>query len=336
MAGPRHTPLSYRDTPLPKLLPIDVETATMPPLESVLDQPIRVQPTRLISTAPQMQLETTLADSLRIWRELPPIYWLLQAPDLRPGARVLAVDPASSSVSGESFPVIAMQFVGAGKVIFHATDETYRWSRHPDGERFFSLYWTQTIRYLSRSKLLEGTRAVELTSDRVEYRRGETVRLRARFFDDRLAPEMDDGVRVMLEREAGERRQIALSRDAANRGIFEGLISNLAEGNYRVWVATPTLPGNPPSQRFSVIAPPGELARLEMDAADLQLAAKVSQGRFYTFSEAELLLEDLPQGRQVRIDSLPPKPIWNSPVWAFLFVALITTEWLLRKRVGLL
>ncbi len=336
LAGPRHTPLSYRETPLAKLMPIDLETATVPPADVVLDQPIRVQPTRLISASPQMQLENTLGESLRAWRELPPIYWMLQAPDLRPGARVLAVDPARTSVSGESLPVIAVQFVGAGKVVFHATDESYRWSRHPGGQRYYAQYWTQTIRYLSRSKLLEGTRAAELTTDRVEYRRGETVRMRVRFFDDRLAPELDDGVRVMLEREAGTRRQITLRRDAANRGIFEGLVSNLAEGAYRAWVATPTLPGNPPAQRFVVVAPPGEMARLQMDAADLQLAAKTAQGRFYTFETAADLIEQLPKGRQVRIDSQPPKPIWNSPIWAALFVVLITSEWLLRKRGGML
>lgn len=335
LAGPRHTPLAYRDTALARLMPIELETVSLPPADALLDQPIRVQPTRLISASPPLQLERTIADSMRIWRELPPIYWMLDAPDLRPGARVLAVAPMRTSVSGEELPVIAMQFVGAGKVVLHTTDESYRWARHPQTERYHARYWTQLIRYLSRSKLLEGTRAVELATDRVEYRRGETVRLRVRFFDDRLAPEADDGVRVMLEHDSGTRRQITLRRDAASRGIFEGLASNLADGAYRAWVAVPTLPDTPPSQRFTVVAPPGEFARLEMDAADMQLAAKVSQGRFFTMEEAQELTEHLPRGRQVRIDSLPPDPIWNSPLWALLFVALITTEWLLRKRVGL-
>ncbi len=335
LAGPRHTPLAYRDTPLARLMPIDLETVSMPPADALLQQPIRVQPTRLISASPPLQLEQTIADSMRIWRELPPIYWMLDAPDLRPGARVLAVAPTRTSVSGEELPVIAMQFVGAGKVVLHTTDESYRWARHPQTERYHAQYWTQLIRYLSRSKLLEGTRAVELATDRVEYRRGETVRLRARFFDDRLAPEADDGVRVMLEHDSGTRRQITLRRDAASRGIFEGLASNLAEGAYRAWVAAPTLPDTPPSQRFTVVAPPGEFARLQMDAADMQLAAEVSQGRFFTMEDADELTKHLPRGRQVRIDSLPPEPIWNSPLWALLFVVLITSEWLLRKRVGL-
>ncbi len=84
------------------------------------------------------------------------------------------------------------------------------------------------------------------------------------------------------------------------------------------------------------MAPPGEMARLQMDAADLQAAADISDGRFYTFDQADQLLQDLPPGHQVRIDSLPPPPIWNSPLAALLFVILITTEWLLRKRAGML
>jgi len=336
IAGPRYTPLAYRDTPLAKLVPIDLDTALVPASDAILEHAFYAQPTRPGVTSPQMQLESSLAATMRVWRSMPGVYWLLEASDLRPGARVLAIDPARTGSSGENLPVICVQFVGAGKVIFHATDESYRWSRHEAGEQYFSRYWLQTIRYLSRSKLLEGSRLAELTSDRVEYRRGEPVRLRVRFFDDRQAPAHDDGVTVVLEREGSKRQQIALRRDAVDRGIFEGVASNLADGSYRAWVAAPTLEGRPPSQRFSVVAPPGEQARMEMDAADLQLAAKTSQGRFYTIKTADRLVKDLPRGRQVRIESLPPTPIWNSSLWAALFVVLIATEWLLRKRVGLM
>jgi uncharacterized membrane protein len=337
IAGPRHTPLAYRDTPLAKLLPIDVQTAVAPRPDAVLDTLRTVQPTRLGVTSPQMQLESTLAGNLRVWRTLPGIYWLLETPDLRPGARVLAEDSSRQGVSGAHLPVISVQFVGAGKVIFHATDETYRWSRHPAGELYYQRYWMQTLRYLSRTKLREGSRAAELTADREEYRRGETVRLRVRFFDDRLAPARDNGVTIMLEHEGSQRRQIHLHRDAASRGIFEGSLGDLSDGSYRAWIAAPTLPGGKPaSQRFVVVAPPGEHARLEMDSADLQQAAKTSQGKYYTIQTADRLASDLPRGRQVRIESLPPTPIWNSGVLAGLFVVLIVTEWIGRRKAGLL
>lgn len=336
LAGPQHTPLAYRDTPLARLLPVNLETASLPPPGAALDRGFVPQPTRLGMASPQMQLADTLPASLAVWREMPESYWSLTAADLRPGARTLAADPSRIGSAGEHLPIISMQFVGAGKVIFHATDESYRWARHPGGEQYYARYWMQTLRYLSRAKLLEGGRLAELTTDRAEYRRGESVRLRARFFDDRLAPAADDGVTVIIESDGNPRRQLTLHRDAVNRGLFEGRAGNLPDGKYRAWMATPTLDGQPPAQRFAVVAPPGEQARLEMDAADLQAAAKTSQGRFYTFATAANLLRDLPRGRQVRIESLPPVPIWNSAAWAALFVALIATEWLLRKRAGLL
>ncbi|MCH7727454.1 MAG: hypothetical protein IH991_13375 [Planctomycetes bacterium] len=166
-----------------------------------------------------------------------------------------------------------MQFVGAGTVVFHATDETHRW-RFRVGDKYFSRYWIQTIRYLARSKLLGKSRQAQLTSERRQYRRGETVHLRARFFDETLAPAQDDGVTIVLEREQGNRRHVKLRRDAASRGIFEATLTNLAEGEFRGWLATPKLDGKPPSLNFTVVAPPGERARQEMDAADIASSAR--------------------------------------------------------------
>jgi hypothetical protein len=38
----------------------------------------------------------------------------------------------------------------------------------------------------------------------------------------------------------------------------------------------------------------------------------------------------------VRIESMPPEPVWNSNYLACLLVGLIVGEWLLRKRAGML
>jgi hypothetical protein len=335
IAGPRYTPLAYRDTPLAELLPVNLVTVSAPPPDAILKDAFTPRLTRLGLGSPPLQLGDTPADTLRIWQKLPGLYWFLEAPDVRPAARVLAEHPTRTGNDGQGLPLICLQYVGAGKVVFHATDETWRW-RFRIGDLYFARYWIQTIRYLSRSKLLGQSRAAEVTSDREQYRRGDSVQLRVRFFDDRLAPPQDDGVTVMLEHEGSKRRQIKLTRDALDRGIFDGAVDNLAEGQYRAWVATPTLEGKPPARRFSVISPPGEQARLEMDAADLKLAAKTSQGHFYTMQNVDRLTADLPRGRQVRIEALPPEPIWNWWPLALSFIGLIVTEWLLRKRMGML
>lgn len=336
ISGPRYTPAAFYDTPLAPLFPADTASILVPDPDAVLSDSFRPKLSPLGIASPMLQLADSAAANQKLWNEqLTPIRWYVTVPSVRPGVRVLAQHPTLVSNGGEPIPIITLQFAGAGKVVFHATDETHRW-RFRTGDVYFASYWIQTIRYLCRSKLLSGGRIAELTTDRDEYRRGEVVYLRVRFLDDRHAPQADDGVVVLVQREGGERRNVSLRRNATDRGIFEASASELRDGQYRAWIATPTLEGQPAAQQFTVKAPPGELARTQMDTAELQQSAKISGGKFYRWTEARKLLGDLPRGRQVRIESMPPSPIWNAPLLAAVFVALIGTEWLLRKRVGML
>ncbi len=334
VAGPKHMPLAYRDTPLARLLPVGLGSVRDPVPGGAAAGGFVAEPTEIGLDSPQMQLGDTPAETRNIWESLPPLYWFLETPEVKPGTRVLARHPLLSDGQGNPFPLICMQYVGAGKVLFHATDETWRW-RWRVGDVFFARYWVQTIRFLSRSKLSEGDQSAVLTSDRREYRRGESVELRVKFPDERLAPADDDGVTVVLEHKAHKTRRIQLHRSAIGRGVFEGMVSKPPIGSYHAWVAVPTLEGRAPSVDFDVAAPPGEFKRVQMDAAEMRRAAEQTKGRFYTFSDAGRLLDGLPAGRQVPIESLPPKPLWNTWPLLFLFLGLLTAEWVLRKVGGM-
>jgi hypothetical protein len=204
------------------------------------------------------------------------------------------------------------------------------------GDVFFARYWVQTVRHLSRSKLLGRDHAVELSADRREYRRAEPVRLRVRFIDERQAPVADDGVTVVLEREGQKNQRVKLLRHATNRGIFEATFNDAMDGKYHAWVATPTLEGQAASADFLVIAPPGELERIQMDAGEMKLAADETRGRFYRIGEVDRLPGDLPPGHQVPIETLPPEVLWNRWWLLAAFLGLIASEWILRKRKGML
>lgn len=336
LAGPRHTPLAYRGSPLEDLFPCDLNSVALPADDALLTRTRHVQLTPLGAVSPPLQLADTAAGNLELWRSLPPLRWFLPALEPRVGAQVLVTADGDPAANELPHPLLLMQYAGAGRVVLQATDESYLWSRFQGTDVYYERYWIQLIRYLSRARLLGTSRGVELTSDRSQYFRGESVPLQVRFLDDRTAPVADDGVVVVVEQEGGRRQRIKLQRDLARRGIFEGSVSNLAEGSYRTWLAAPTIDGNPPATDFAVLPPPGEQARLAMDATDLRLAAKTSNGKFYDMAAVERLVDDLPEGRQVRVESLPSVPIWNSPVLAGLFVGLLTLEWLLRKRLGLL
>jgi hypothetical protein len=333
IAGPQYMPLSFRNTPLAKLMPFELGSVRLPDPNAALTEGYPVQPTDLGVALPPMQLGDTPEESRAIWERLPPLYWLLEAPELKPAARVLAEDPNRAAADGRKLPVIVMQYVGAGKVLFHATDETWRW-RYRVGDVYFARYWIQMIRYLSRSKLAEAGQGAALSTDRREYAPGEPVRLRARFIDERLAPAEDDGVTAVIE-QAGRQTQKIVLRRTAGRGTFESLLSRPMPGSYHAWMAIPHVEGGAPAVDFTVNPPAGEFAQIRMDAAALREAAAATGGKYYTIETAARLLDDLPPGRQVPIETLPSIPLWNRWPVLLLFILLIIAEWVMRKRRGM-
>jgi hypothetical protein len=192
----------------------------------------------------------------------------------------------------------------------------------------------QTIRFLARGKLRSGRGAI-LTADRREYRRGDTVALRARFFDSRLAPTGDEAT-VLVDAAGQVRRRVTLRRNPAMEGVFEGAVTNLPDGQYEAVLEHPPSPGIPPATPFSVVALPGELAETEMDAAALAFAAETTRGKFYTIADVDRLPAELPAGRRVPRENLPPIPLWNRSWLLMAFLSCITGEWILRKRKGMM
>lgn len=334
IAGPCGMPTAYRDTPLAGLLPFAPESMRRPDPAVMLNEGFVVQPTEIGLASPAMQLGDSPEDTQAIWQHLAPLYWLLEVPELKPGVRVLAEHPVRVGPDGRHLPVICLQYVGAGKVLFHATDETWRW-RYRVGDVYFARYWVQTIRFLCRAKLAEAGQPVVLAADRREYAQGEPVRLRARFADERLAPAEDRGVTVVVELSGRQTQRLELHRTAAGRGVFEGLLDRPVPGSYHAWIAVPALGGQTPAADFAVAPPAGEFAQVRTDAAALRRAAQETGGRFYTFENAARLLQDLPAGRQVPIESLPPRPLWNTWPVLMLFLVLLISEWILRKRGGM-
>lgn len=334
IAGAKFMPAVYRGTPLERLMPFDARNVKSPNSDKIITEGFVARPTDLGLASPGMQLGDTIEETKRIWAGLPPLYWLLELSGTKPGTRVLLENPTRVGPEGRPLPVVLFQYVGAGKVLFHATDETWRW-RYRTGQRYFARYWVQTIRWLCRSKLAEAGGPVTLSTDLREYEQGQPVRLRVRFADERLAPAEDDGVTVVVESPGGKTKRVVLHRTTAERGVFQGLLERLVAGDYRVWIASPELKDRPPAVDFIVALPANEFARTRMNAAEMRRAAEISGGRYISFETAGQLARRLPPGRRTPIESLPPVPLWNSwPVLA-LFLGLLIAEWVLRKRRGM-
>jgi hypothetical protein len=189
------------------------------------------------------------------------------------------------------------------------------------------------LRSLSRPKLLSGQSRAELSTDRQQYLPGEEVLVRVRFREE-IAN--DDTVAVTLEHANGSRQTSTLRRSAPNASVFTVGLSDLPPGAYRALVKSPVLDPAPIPRTFSIAATEQERVGVPLNNVEMQQAAKISGGRYYNWFDAGRLARDLPPGQRVRIESLPPQPIWNSPLVAGLLVAMLTLEWILRRRHGML
>lgn len=329
-AGPRFTPYAYRETPLAELLPFDSSKAQAiaPPAA----EPFVAKLSAVGALNPIYQLENNPSDNAATWNSLPALYWFVEIMSPNAASRVMLEHPTRKTSDGRQLPLVLHQYDGAGRVVFQATDETFRWARFHGSDEYHSRYWLQTLRSLSRQKLLSGQSPAEVSTDRQQYLPTEEVQIRVRFRDERSS---DETVTVALEHGNGTRQSATLRRTAANSSLFSVAVRDLPSGTYRVLLRSPLLDPAPIPRTFSVAAAEQERIGVPLNIGEMQQAAKNSGGRYYNWFDADRLPRDLPRGQRVRIESLPPKPIWNSQLVAGLLVAMLTLEWILRRRNGL-
>lgn len=335
IAGPRFSPQAYANTKLEDLLPIELfETSQTADIAPVIEgfQPELTSEGQFNTSI--FRFADTAEKSQTIWNSLPELYWYYSAKDVKPGASVFATHPTQKGKSGQLIPIIATQRVGAGKVLFSATDDLWRW-RDLVGDLYYSRFWVQTIRYLSRSKLLNQKQAIELSLDRKIYQQGDTVQIRVKFLNEQQIPTDVENVTVMLERQGDVSRPVKLSQLEKSPHVFEGSYSNVTEGAYHAWVSQPILQGTPPAADFRVEASQRELLIRDMNENDMQKTANETRGKYFHIFKAAQLPQIIPAGHPVPLENEEPIPLWNRWEFLILFTLLITAEWLLRKRFRL-
>jgi hypothetical protein len=355
IAGANFSPHAFKDTPLADVLPVE-PTANLPTEAGEEKQEeYHLELTPIGRMHPIFRLQRDEAENAAVWKELPPMYWFAEGFRTKPLAEVLAVHPKfraegrKNKNDDERHPLVVQQFVGAGRSMIYGFDETWRW-RFRENELRFNQFWMQTIRYLSRSRVGR----TDLRLDRqTPYRRGEPIRITVRFPDNAPAPGKNNpagiktDVKVQVERQPPptpdgeneiETQTLQLTKVEGSWATYEALLTRTPEGKYKFTMIHPDTPdGKKPGAEAVVVLPPGELDRRSMNQAEMEQAAANTQGRFYTLSNADRLLDELPPGTRVLLNTpRPPQVLWNHWLCFLLVVGLLTGEWVLRKRKHLI
>ncbi len=280
----------------------------------------------------------TPEDNEKKWRELEPPRWVPPV-EAQPGAQVLV----ESTVADEDQPrpLLVTRGYGAGKVYYSGTDETWRW-RYEVADRYQTGLWRQVGDWVREKPFHVRDRhvAVGLTGG-ARYQAGEQVTIRARVFDDDGKPVFDADVEAHLMRNDEPAGVVKLLPRENAGGLYEGMTSSSLEpGEYEVRIAVDRLSRGQVKAKtvFQVAADnaeQGEMAVLHVDRDRLETMAAKSHGRYFREEELLRLADrlDRPANAERVSQNLA---LWRSYWWFVPIIMLLTCEWIMRKRVGML
>lgn len=345
IGGYGHTPVDWWGTPLADLLPMTRQSTD----GDEVGEPVTVEPTEGAERLGVMRLggETgewpdELSDPATGWSRIDGLQ-RIDARGLKPTAEALAV--GRGVFDGGAWPVVMTMRYGAGRSLYVATDETWRW-RYGRGEVYFERFWVQMIRMLGRESLARsGVSAVV----RVEPRRAVVdvaTRVSVELLDQSLLELGLPSIGVELERrpEAGDeegeamRAMVTLRPEGESGRVYSAAWLAPAAGEWRASVSEPLLAGLGLEAEVEVVLPDDELRRPEADHALLASLSEQTGGRVLDESGFGALFTDpalLPKRRVVVWDETA-EALWDTPLALLFVVILLSMEWSGRRLIRLI
>jgi len=371
VAGPRHMPHRHFNDVLHDLLPVSYEPGTAPQFESP-EPAYHVELTSEGQRHPVTSQSTSRALNLERWASFPPMRWRFVADEMKPTAEVLAYarpegapglaeavtpdgSPGSVQAAIEQLAnreslqrdnaLISTVRAGLGKVLLLHCHETWR-LRYGVGDTYHHRFWGQVTRWGAGPNLRAGNDLVRLGTDKLSYAPGDPVEITAKALDETHRPLTDAAMEVEVWR--GEERiaRQRLSYRSDSSGLYETTLSGLQEeGEYRIELAgdaidraleqSPDGPGAFSTELLVVSGRnPVELAELTADRDFLERAARITGGRLAELNDLESLLSAFGPPRETLTERRNVS-LWDTWPMLVAFLGLLTAEWILRRRSGL-
>lgn len=349
IAGESFVPSDWFGTPLADLIPVVSAAGQIAPF----GEQILVEPAPLAERLGVMRLGASadepwpreLSDPRTGWSAL---RWAQRIDPalLKPAAEPLAFARPVSGASDAAPLVVSMRF-GAGRVLYAATDEIWRW-RYGRGEALPERFWLQMVRLLGRESLARSGQQAVLEASPERAVVDQPVRLSITLLDQSLIDTGFGSVAVRLERapRPGEDAPapIELTLNPESPGTGSGASSprtfstTWLPTEAGAWTARAIEPGLVSlglATSVDVSLPDDEMRRPQADHALLERLASETAGQILEPSDLSRLSELLPNRRE-RLISERAEALWDTPLALLVIVTLLTLEWIGRRVIRLI
>lgn len=371
IAGPRFMPHGHNNMELAEMLPITFTSGSAAKFESPEDA-YSIALTTAGRGHPVTSQSTSRTLNVERWNSFPKIRWRYQSEGIKEGAEVLAyalpegdrgpalgVTPDGSPGSVEAAierlanqkdfeaenALITTIRAGLGKVLMMNFDRTWRF-RYGVGDTYHHRFWGQVTRWGSGSNLRSGNEITRLGTDRLSYTPSDPVQITAKILDTDRRPITDADVFASVFKDDKRITRQKLSYRSDSSGIYETTVNGLTEeGEYSIKLEgdpiDKSIANNPDgpeeiSTELLVVTTrnPIELAELTADRDFLNRATQVTNGKLSELWDLDSLVNSFGPPREI-LKERRNVTLWDK--WPFLiaFLGLLTTEWVVRRRSGL-
>ena len=350
VAGSRWSPQAFRGTPIEPILPVMISRSGTEEAIATA-QGFRPVLTKDGQQSTIFRFFEKREENEKYLREgMEPLFWYCKGITAKPGVgEIYAEHPAESGPDGRRAPILILGRFGAGRTLFSAIDDSWRWRRYT-GESIFDTYWIQQLRYLARSRKL-GQRRFTLTSLRPAYELGEKAEVSLRVLDPDLLQQLPEQIGVILEDGTGQTvRHDTLQRREGQNDLYVASWTADAMGRFTFRLPALAAGSEPLELPIEVNIPRLELNQPQVDRDLLsRLATTVTETGEHggpDLNKLRLNAESNVEDVRAEIEKIPSAamtvpvytndPLWNAPLAMGIFVTLITLEWILRKAYGML
>ena len=246
----------------------------------------------------------------------------------KPGALLLA----QVNVNGNRVPLLVTENYGRGRTAVFATGGSWRWRmQQPVADTSQETFWRQLLRWTAG-----GTPSRVLATPPGDDLDGSgKVQLRVEVRDRQYLPTGGADVQARIIEPNGAAETVTLRPQPLSAGIYSADWSLPQNGSYVAEVTA--------KNGAAVLGSDVMTFRREDGAAEnfhreqnkdlLQKLADQTGGRYYTSQSAKKLPNEIAFS-EAGITARENMDLWNMPVVFLLLLAIRSTEWLLRRRWG--
>jgi uncharacterized membrane protein len=275
--------------------------------------------------SPITRLMDDPAKNIDRWKQLTYLMDYQDAGTPKAGATVLA----QLHSGGRTLPLLVTQNYGRGRTAVMATSGTWRWQMsQPLGDPAHDLFWQQLLRWL----VLDSPGQVVVTAPAQTLMDDGQIQLTASVRDQDYLPVTDAKVTAHLIGPDGLTALVDMTPAADSPGVFRANWTAEKPGSYlaEVTASGPTENGTLPFERIDGVA---ENFHTEQNRELLEKLSSETGGRYWKPDELARLPNEISYS-DAGISVRDIKELWNMPVVFLWLLLLISTEWLLRRKWG--